>query len=138
MKKRFYGPIGKQIKQHLKLRGSLGCIYDSAKYDLDAFDQHLAKFFPRCKTISREMIMSYLDSVRHLAPKTQAQKITNLRQFCRFMFQINPKNYIPEKKIISHAEVQVKPHIFTEKEIIKLINQAKKFVSNTHCYLIPT
>lgn len=124
-KKRFNGPIGQRIKQHLELRKSLGFIYRSVKYDLDEFDCHLAKHFPKCKTISREMIISYLDCTHHFQPKTRVQKVVNLRQFCRFMFQFDPNTYIPEKGLIGPAEVQVKPHIFTEDEIVKLIEQTE-------------
>jgi integrase/recombinase XerD len=125
-KQRFNGPMGKWIKQHIELRRSLGYIYKSAKYDLDAFDQHLAKHFPNCKMISRELITSYIECIRHLMPLSRAQCIKNLRQFCRFMFQFNQNTYIPEKGLIGPALVQVKPHIFTEAEIVKLIEQTKK------------
>jgi len=125
MKKRFNGPIGEQIKQHLKLRKSLGFIYRSSVYSLDAFDLYLAKYFPCCETISREMIIGYLDSIHYLQPISRQRQITNLRQFCRFMFQFDQNTYIPEKNLVNHAEVKVKPHIFTEEEIFKLIEQAK-------------
>src|SRR3990167_6263708 len=126
MKKRFQGPMGKFIKQHLELRKSLGFIYRTAEYTLDAFDQHLATYFPRCKTITREMIVSYLDSTQHFQSKTRCDHVTKLRQFCRFMFHLNTKTYIPEKGLVGPGVTQVKPHIFTEKEIYKLIKQAKK------------
>ncbi len=126
-KQRFNGPIGKQANEHLELRESLGFRYRSVKYDLDAFDCHLAKHFPKCKTISREMVVSYLDLIRHLKPNTRAYQLNSIRQFCRFMFHFNPKTYIPEKNLIgTSAKTQVKPHIFTEEEIIKLIKETKK------------
>lgn len=120
-KDRFNGPMGQRIKQHLELRHSLGFIYKTAKYTLDSFDRQLAKYFPDCKTISREMITSYLGSIRNLKSTTQALQLGSLRQFCRFMFQFNLNTYIPEKGLIGPATVQVKPYIFTEEEIIKLI-----------------
>lgn len=126
MKKRFQGPMGKFIKRHLELRRSLGLIYRTAEYTLDAFDQHLEKYFPRCKIITREMILSYLNSTRHFESTTRCDHVSKLRQFCRFMFHINEKTYIPEKGLVGPGVVQVKPHIFTKKQIYKLIKQAKK------------
>ena len=124
-KQRFNGPIGQYIKKHLELRKSLGFIYKSATYNLDAFDCHLAKNFPKCKTISREMVISYLNCINNLKPKTKEQQVGSLRQFCRFMFQFDPNTYIPEKGLTGPATVQIKPHIFTENEIINLIKQTK-------------
>jgi integrase/recombinase XerD len=125
-KERLKGPMGKWIKQHLELGRSLGYLYEGTEYTLDAFDKHLAKHFPRCKTITREMVISYLDTTHHHQSKTRSDHVTKLRQFCRFMFQFNTNTYIPEKDLVNSGVVQVKPHIFTKKEILKLIEQTKK------------
>lgn len=42
------------------------------------------------------------------------------------MFQFYPETYIPEKGLVGSAEVQIKPYIFTEEDIIRLIEQAQK------------
>lgn len=126
-KQRFNGPIGKWIKQHLEFRRSLGFAYRTVEYSLDAFDQYLASNFPDCQTITREMIICYLASTRHHQSSTRRDHVSKLRQFCRFMFQFDINTYIPEKGLIRTGTVQVKPHIFSEEEILKLIKQTKKF-----------
>ncbi len=126
MKKQiFKGPMGKYMEQHLALRRSLGFIY-RVGYTLNAFDQHLANHFPDCQTITRERGISYLDSTHHNKPATRSDQVNILRQFCRFMFQFYPETYIPEKGLVGSAEVQIKPYIFTEEDIIRLIEQAQK------------
>lgn len=72
------------------------------------------------------MVTDYLDSTRHLLPLSRAGQVTILRQFCRFMFQFYSETYIPEKGLIGVGSVQVKPHIFTEEEITKIMQQAMK------------
>ncbi len=113
-KQRFTGPMGSWMNKHLALRRSLGFIYKAAEYNLDEFDQYLNKNFPQCKTISREMVVGFLDSKPLNKPKTRSQHISSLRQFCRFMFQLDTATYIPEKGLQKHATSQIKPHIFTE------------------------
>lgn len=124
-RQKFKGPIGKYIEQHLALRRSLGFIY-RVEYTLDAFDQHLANYFPDCQTITRDMVISYLDSTHHKKPATRSDHVSILRQFCRFMFQFYPETYIPEKCLVGPAAVQIKPYIYTEEDIIRLIEQAQK------------
>lgn len=125
-KQRFDGPMGHRMLQHLALRRSMGYIYKGAEYCLDAFDQFLAEHFTDCTTITRLMVIEYLDSTRHLLLLTRASHITILRQFCRFMFQFDDDTYIPEKGLIAAGSVQVKPHIFTVVEIGQLMQQARK------------
>ena len=72
------------------------------------------------------MVVGYLSSINNLQPKTRAQHVSSLRQFCSFMFQFDPNTYIPENGLTGFATVQTKPHIFTENEIVKLIRQTKK------------
>ena len=124
-KQRFTGPMGPWMKKHLALRKSLGFIYKAAEYNLDEFDQYLNENFPQCKTISREMVIGFLDSKPQISPLTRAQHITSLRQFCRFMFQLNTNTYIPEKGLLKRAKPEVEPYIFTGEEIRYLIYQAK-------------
>jgi integrase/recombinase XerD len=125
-KQRFTGPMGERMLQHLALRRSMGYIYSSAEYGLDAFDQFLATNFADVTTITRLMVTEYLDTTRHLLPLTRASHVTILRQFCRFMFQFDGRTYIPEKGLIAAGSVQVKPHIFTIVEINQLMQQAMK------------
>lgn len=71
------------------------------------------------------MVIGFLDSKPQSSPLTRVQHITSLRQFCRFMFQLNTNTYIPEKGLLKRAKPEVEPYIFTEEEIKYLIYQAK-------------
>lgn len=126
MKRRFRGPMGSWMKRHLKLRRSLGFVYDGAEYSLDEFDRYLKKRFPKCKTITREMVVSYLETTKNVATKTRAGRVTCLRQFCRFMLQFDPDTYIPETGLVPPAVIQVKPYIFSEADVIKLMTFARQ------------
>ena len=72
------------------------------------------------------MVISYLDSTHHKKPATRSNHVSILRQFCPFMFQLYPETYISEKCLVGTAEVQIKPYIFTEDDIIRLIEQVQK------------
>lgn len=124
--KRYLNPIEKRIKQYLELRQSLGFVDKSCKHTLGTFDCHLTKCYPNVKTISREMVVSFLNCTHPSKARAREHQVTDLRQFCRFMFQFDSETYIPEKGLVKPAKIQVKPHIFTEEEIVKLINQTKR------------
>lgn len=83
------------------------------------------------------MVISYLNAIHHDKPKTRSKKVSDLRQFSRFMFQFDPDTYIPEKNLVGPAKIQIKQHIFTEEEIIKLIKQAKNFRLRKRNALLP-
>ncbi len=141
-KQRFTGPMGEKIMQHLALRRSLGYIYQAVEYTLDAFDQFLDKNHPNCTTITRDMIVGYIKTTQDKLPLTRAGHITHLRQFCRFMFQLDNETYIPEKGLIPPGKVQVEPYIFTQNDINKVMEQANnlnaqnKLLAQTYATII--
>lgn len=124
---RFAGPMGNWMVQHLTLRRSLGYLYVSAEYTLEAFDQFLDENFPTCEVITRQMVIGYLDTTHHKASSTRAAHVSDLRQFCRFMLQFDLATYIPEKGLVRPGKVQIKPYIFTQKEICTVMLQATRF-----------
>lgn len=125
MKRRFRSLLGTSIKRHLALRRSLGFILKNAEYALDEFDRYLADHYPRTKTITREIVVNYLETTRHLRATSRADRISNLRQFCRFLFLFDGNTYIPERALIPPARVEVKPHIYCEEEVMALIREAR-------------
>ena len=125
-KQRFTGPMGEKMKQHIELRRAMGYIYKAPEFTLDAFDQYLKLNHPHCQTISRNMITGYLEITKKNLPLSRAAHLTHLRQFCRFLFQFDVNTYIPEKGLLPPGKVQVRPHIFTEDEVISVMVQAKK------------
>ncbi len=95
MKNRCRGPLTLAIERYLKLQRSLGAIRRSDKYTLLFFNQYLARHFPKAKYVTREMVVGYLDTTRTLTVYSRYIQLSHLRQFCRFLFQLNPKTYIP-------------------------------------------
>ena len=90
----YFGPF---IEQHLDLRRSLGFTLRNATYALTEFNSYLTQFFPHAKTVTRVMVAGYLQKLSHLNAATLHDRIIHLRQFCRFLFQLDPQTYIPER-----------------------------------------
>jgi integrase/recombinase XerD len=118
------GPLSSFIGQHLELRRSLGFILLNAQYALAEFDSYLARCFPDTKTVTMAMVTGYLQSLPHLDPATLHDRITHLRQFCRFLFQLDQDTYIPERNLVPPARTTRQPHIYTEEETRRVIRAA--------------
>jgi len=112
--------------RYLELHRSLGSILRNAELGLDDFDRYLAEYFPEAETVSRPMVTSYLASLVHLEQISLCDRVTSLRQFCRFLFQLNPDTYIPEKALVPAGKPKRKPHIYSEKELIELLEEARR------------
>jgi integrase/recombinase XerD len=125
MKKLSNGPFGILINQYLHLRRSLGSILQDTEYTLNKFDLYLSQYFPDAKTVTQPMIVGYLQTLSHIQASTLYARFVSLRQFCRFLFQLNPDNYVPESRLIQRGPTLRLPHIYMPEEAMKLIKLAR-------------
>ena len=123
-KERLLGPLGGVIKKHLQLRRSLGFSLRTDELALDEFDRFVAQHFPAAEKVTRPMVVSYLQSLDHLSLSTRCGRISTLRQFCRFLFQLNPETYVPESSLLPARHSQFQPHIYAVTEVNDLIRLA--------------
>jgi integrase len=72
------------------------------------------------------MVVGYLRSLNHLQGSTLYLQFNHLRQFCRFLFKLNPDTYTPETTLIRRGPTVIRPHIYTRDELTGLINLASK------------
>ena len=125
MKKRFAGPLGRIMERHLRLQRSFGLTLQGYDNLLDAFDRYLAVHFPKIKRVSRDSVVGYLQTMGHLHSETRRHYLACLRQFCRFMFHLDPKTYIPEKRLLPPGKIKIRSHIFSESEFNGILQSAR-------------
>jgi hypothetical protein len=63
MKKPSNGPLHAFINKYLQLRRSLGSILRGPEYALNKFDLYLSQYFPHAKTVTKPMIVGYLQTL---------------------------------------------------------------------------
>lgn len=132
MKKRVnVGPLRLIINRYLKLKRSMGSALRVSAYVLYHFNRYLAGHFPDAQYITRAMVFGYLQTIRHLHVTTRKTRLSYIRQLCRFQFQLNPKTYIPEGRLLRPGrETKWGQHIYSEEElqnILRLANRPKPF-----------
>jgi integrase/recombinase XerD len=126
VKKTTVGPFAKLISRHLELQRSLGYQLKSNDAILKDFDIFVAEHSPDAITVTRTMVAGYLETQRNVKLRTQHGKLTVLRQFCRFLFQLNPDSYIPGAGLLPAFRGDFQPHIYTLKEVLDLIELSKR------------
>jgi integrase len=120
------GPFASLINQYLQFRRSFGLKLINAEASLNNFDRYIARNFPRTRTVTKQMIVGYLRSLNHLQGSTLYLQFNHLRQFCRFLFKLDPDTYTPETSLIRRGPTVIRPHIYTRDELTGLIKLASK------------
>lgn len=57
-------------------------------------------------------------------PATWARRLKHLRAFCRYLRQFEPRTEVPDDSLFGRVGQRLAPHIYSEQEIIDLLNAA--------------
>jgi len=126
MKKAYKSFFKGKFQEYIDFRLSLGFSMRNTNYVFIEFDNFVFENYPKSKTITRKMIVDYVATSKHLHSSSRCYRVTLLRGFCKYLYQQNPKTYIPEPKLIKYGKRKVSPYIFTDKEIELILKQFKE------------
>jgi len=125
MERKLSSNLASFIERHLKLRMSLGYTCRKAQRHLYKFDFYLSKYFPDAKTVTKQIIVGFLENSKLLGLKEHNSRLSSLRVFLRYLFQFNTATYIPEKHLAVSYKIKTKPHIYTKNQVLRLLEAAK-------------
>jgi site-specific recombinase XerD len=122
--KRFLSTFGPLMQRHLALRRSLGFLLVNAEYTLREFDRYLSTEHPDARHVTREIVAGYLETTRALASSSRHDRLSSLRQFCRFLFLFDVDTYVPGQGLLPPRRIKVQPHIYSDEDLAALVHQA--------------
>ena len=124
--------VSNQIEAFLEMlvaeRGSSSRTVESYRrdlFDLEAFLKCKEITLSKAKKTDLEAYMRQL-AVNGLAPKTQARRLSAIREFYRFLFSENKISKNPTDYLLSPKIGKALPKYLSEEEVDTLLNQSKK------------
>jgi integrase/recombinase XerD len=126
MKKAYKSYLKDTFKEYIEFRLSLGFSMRNTNYIYIEFDNFIFEKYPKSKIITQEIIISYLATTKHLHSSSRGYRVTLLRVFCKYLYQQNPRTYIPGPKLIKYGKRKVIPYIFNDNEIKSILRSLKK------------
>jgi site-specific recombinase XerD len=116
--------LSEQIGRFIELRRLSGTDYSSQARLLRYFDRFLVEQYPNESFVTRHIIDHYLQSLSHLRPRVQLNRLCVVRQLCRHIAQTEPRCHVPEPMRCVTAPKVFHPYIFSEQEIVALLSAA--------------
>jgi integrase/recombinase XerD len=125
MKRKYLSNFSSFMERYLKLRMSMEYTCRQAKRHLYEFDFYLSKYHANAKTVTKQMVVGFLENAKLMGLKDHNGRLTSLRVFLRYLFQFDTSTYIPEKSLAVPYKVKTKPHIYTRNQVLRLLEAAK-------------
>jgi integrase/recombinase XerD len=121
--------LRKAMKQYLNERSVLGFkTYKPALY-ISQFISFLED--KRASCITQKLALQWATLPDNCSPSYWAARLSVIRQFAKYYSAIDPRTEVPPQGLVPFKKQRAAPYIYTEKQVVKLINAAKKLNSET-------
>jgi integrase len=118
-------PMQTHAENYLNERRRLGFALRSPGYSVTSFARYVdALNLQEPLTVEIMADWARQDQGNTGNPSTWARRLKNLRSFCRYLKQFEPRTEVPDDSIFGRIGQRLAPHIYSEQEIIDLLAAA--------------
>ncbi len=117
----FYETLASFHEMMKASRTAMGYTIGNDQHYIAAFIGFCKNMFPDADRITRDMVNAWICSYGFKNMKTQANAVSLLRTYCRFVHSIGVDAYIPDDDYTVRAP-KYHPYIFTDKELVSLFD----------------
>jgi site-specific recombinase XerD len=117
------------LTQYVALRRALGTQLKEPARTL----VHFVEFLERegSEFITSELALRWAMEPKLVQRATWARRLGMVRKFAFWLSTIDPRTEIPPRRLLAARRRRKKPHIFTEQEIVRLMDEATRLTSST-------
>lgn len=115
--------LGPVIARFLSLKQALGRGYDGERRILAHLDGFLASTTPDAE-LTPETFDAWCQSLVHLRSGTRRSRMRVVRNLCLYRRRTEPTCFVPDPGLFPPLHQPVRPYLFTEEEVARLIQAA--------------
>src|SRR5271165_2459308 len=122
IKPAFSSGLASVLERYVGMKRSLGRQFDSATHVLQSLDRFLAK--ERYLDLNAAAFDAWCKAHEHLASGVRRVRMLEVHAFCLYRRRTEPGCFLPGPQTFPPYHQRLRPHIFTESEIARLLKAA--------------
>jgi len=115
----FTSLLAPDIARYLTVKQALGREYDGVRRVLAHLDHFLAA---QGDDLTPDTFAGWCLTLQHLASGTRRHRMQVVRNLCRYKRRHVPAAFIPDERLFPPDHQVVRPHLFTEAEVLRLLS----------------
>jgi integrase/recombinase XerD len=119
----FRSAIAPVLNRYVALKHSLGRALESAAYCLARLDLFLVSQQP--SDLTATTFSAWCSSMASLTPSTRRQRLLTVYQLCLYRRRTEANCFVPDPTQFPPAQPRLRPYIFTESEITRILSAAE-------------
>ena len=130
----FSSHLSASIRSYLTLKRALGRQYDREERVFGHLDRFLAA---RGVDLIAETFAAWCLTLQHLASGTRRARMRIVRNLCLYRRRGEPGCFVPDERLFPPFHQTIRPHIFTDSEVIHLLAAARTLTRSSKSPLRP-
>jgi integrase len=120
--------LQQNLTEYIAARRALGTRLEEPAQTLRQFVRFLAR--RKARFITVQLALEWSQQSSDVQRATWARKLSMVRQFARWMSVIDPRHQVPPRRLLDVRHRRGKPHIYSDKEITRLMAEAARLKSS--------
>lgn len=116
--------LGPVFARYLALKQALGRIYATEHNVLAHLDHFLAAQPPARSDLTAETFVQWCATLGHLTTGVRRNRMRIVRNLCLYRQRTEPRCFVPDPSVFPRSHAPLRPHFFTEQEIVRLLDAA--------------
>ena len=130
----FSSGLSASIRSYLTLKRALGRQYAAEEWVLGHLDRFLAA---RGVDLVAETFAAWCLTLQHLASGTRRARMRIVRNLCLYRRRAEPGCFVPDERLFPPVHQAIRPHIFTDSEVVNLLAAARMLARSSKSPLRP-
>ena len=119
--------LQKKVREYIALRQSLG-------YKLRKFEARLNEFVTfldgkGASHVTSKLVLAWVVESAHGAMTSRSERLYIVRGFARYLSAMDARNEVPPVRLVPRPHVSLRPYIYTNEEILRLMEAAQNLFS---------
>jgi integrase/recombinase XerD len=116
--------LSSSINRYVELKQSLGRQFTNERRVLELLNEFVADIGAADFTLT---VFERWDKTQtHLAPSTRRNRMQFVRSFCLYRRRMEPQCFVPDQSIFTEPNQTIRPHIFSDAEMVRLLEAAAR------------
>lgn len=133
----FSSRLAPALTRYVELKRALGRQFASATQSLLSLDRLLAKEPDAYPDLNAAAFRAWCETEEHLASGVRRVRMLDVYNFCLYRRRTEPDCYLPDPLAFPAYHQRLRPYIFTESDVARLLNSAATLKGNPSTPLRP-
>ena len=126
MKTAFSSALAPAIERYLEIKQALGRRYDLERQILFSLDHFLSGQSGRDHELTADTFFLWCRTMEDLTSGVRRNRMRVVRNLCLYRRRREPDCFVPDRSLFPHPHQPVRPYIFSESEIRRLLDQTRR------------